>query len=221
MPQPGPPGGPSYGGAVDYSDNPVLPPWYIPQWTAQNFDGPGAEKTFSLPAPPTQLTFSQFPSTLTYVNVSGNYDDGMGNNLGGFLTFEQSENLLLATTINGVATNFRIPKRMVGVIPNTNQNFMAWNAEGSGRVYLIFGQLTVNLLATDTPGITILEPFDETQEGDFVQPASWVYHVKEYFYQGMQYDITVPTANAAAPVDINTLIVPGTLLMNPDWNRAV
>ena len=213
---PGPPGGPSYGGAVDYSDNPILPPWYVPGWTAQVENS----QLFSLPAPPTQITFSNLPSTLPYVNVTGTYSDGMGNNLGGYLTFEQQYDLLLTNTVNGVTSTFRLPKRLVGVIPNQNQNFMAWNFEGSGRVYLIYGMLNVNLLATDTPNTTIQIPYWQTQVPGFVQPTSWVYHVKEYFSHGMKYDISVPMADVAASVDINSLIIPNTYEPNDDWNRG-
>ena len=190
-------------GVVDYSDDPILPPWYVPGWTAQNAEQPA----FAIPAPPNNInTFTNLPGSLVFVNVTGNYTDGMGNNLGGYLTFEQSNDLV--ATVNGIA--YRIPARLVGNISTTNQ--LAWNAQGSGKVYIQFGVLNCLLLATDNAGITIMEPTGDTA------PATWVYHVKEYFYRGYMYDISVPSTTS--PVDISTLIVPGTLQLNPDWNRG-
>lgn len=206
----------SFGGTVDYSDDPLLPPWYIPGWSSQLQNNP----SFALPAPKNPFfNFSNLPTDLNFVEVIGNYMDSMGNNLGGFLTFEQSENLLYGPDpITGLM--YRMPKRLVGIIPNKNQNFIAWNAEGSGKTYLIFGMLDVLLMATDTPNIQILESYNETQETGFVAPTSWVYHVKEYFYGGMRYDISVPTADDTATTDINSLIIPSTYQKNHDWNRG-
>lgn len=197
---------PGFTGNVDDSDLPILPWWYIPGITTQNVG------TAQLPAPAQRFSFTQLPSNLTYVTVSGNYDDGSGNWMGGFLTFQQSDDLLLLS--NG--TYYRIPARLVGQIPIANT--LAFNWEGSGRIYLQFGQLNVGLLATDTPGITVQVPYPETQEPGFVQPVSWVYHVKEYFYRGMQYDIAPVMAQAATGADINSLIIPSTYMKNDDWS---
>lgn len=196
---------PGYSGNIDDSDLPIIPWWYISGITAQNVS------TFELPAPK-RLTTNQLPSTLTYVNVTGNYDDGSGNWMGGYLTFEQSDDLLL---LNG-GTYYRIPKRLVGQVPVPN--ILAFNWEGSGRIYIQFGSLNVMLLATDTAGVTIQQPYYVTQEPGFVAPVSWVYHVKEYFYRGMQYDIAPVIAQATTPVDINSLIIPNTFTTNNDWS---
>jgi len=205
-----------YGGAIDYSDDPILPPWYVPGWTSQLENNPN----YALPAPSRSFPFSNLPDDLNFVEVVGNFDDGMGNCLGGYLSFEQSENLLYGPDPD-TGLMYRLPKRLVGIIPNKNQNFMAWNAEGSGKCYIIFGTLDVLLLATDTPNVTILEPYYKTQQAGYVAPTSWVYHVKEYFYGGMRYDISVPTADDTGTVDINSLIIPNTYEPNHDWNRGV
>lgn len=197
---------PGYPGNVDDSDLPILPWWYIPGINAQNVN------QLQLPAPANQVTFNQLPSNLTYVQVTGNYDDGSGNWLGGFLTFEQSDDLLL----NNGGTYYRIPKRLVGQVPVPNT--LAYNWEGSGRVYIQFGTMNVMLLATNTAGITVQVPYYETQEPGFVQPTSWVYHVKEYFMGGYEYDIAPVISQASAPVDINTLIIPSTYVPNTHWS---
>jgi hypothetical protein len=204
----------SYGGTIDYSSDPILPAWYVPGWSAQNMES----TQYSIPAPSEAFPYSNLPQTLNYVNVTGNYNDGMGNDLGGYLTFEQSADLLLTDTSTSPTTYYRIPKREVGLIPTNN--ILGWNAEGSGRVYLQWGVLNVYLLATDTPNITILEPYWKTQQAGYVAPTSWVYHVKEYMYRGMRYDIEVPTADDSSAVDINSLIVANTYEPNNDWDRG-
>jgi hypothetical protein len=196
----------SYSGNIDDSDLPLLPWWYIPGITAQNV----ATATLTAPA---KNTFSELPASLTYVTVTGNYSDGGGNWLGGYLTFEQSNDLLLLN--NGVY--YRIPARLTGSIPLSNTLGFNWN--GSGRVYLQFGQLVVNLLATDTAGVTIQVPYDEAQEYGYVAPVSWVYHVKEYFQGGYEYDIAPVIAQASTTgVDINSLVIPNTYIQNAEWS---
>lgn len=195
-----------YSGNIDDSDLPLLPWWYIPGITAQNV------ATSSLPAPVTN-TFTELPSNLTYVTVTGNYSDGGGNWLGGYLTFEQSNDLLL---LDG-GQYYRIPARLTGAIPLANTLGFNWN--GSGRVYLQFGQLVVNLLATDTAGITIQEPYPNTQVPGYVAPVSWVYHVKEYFQNGYEYDIAPVIAQASSTgVDINSLVIASTYTQNAEWS---
>lgn len=199
-----------YPGIVDYSDNPVLPPWYIPGWTNQN------ENNVVAPTSPFQLT--ALPSTLVRVNVTGTWTDGVGNPLGGYMTFEQSCDLLV--TVTGSPNQyFTIPARLVGDIPIPNT--IAWNMEGSGKINLIYGQLDVVLLATDNTQITPLPVMVDKYSvaGDVsTTPASWVYHVKEYWLGGRMYDITVP--GATSPIDINSLIVSGTEYLNDEWNRG-
>lgn len=203
-------------GVVDYSDDPILPAWYVPGWTVQNME----TNQFSIPAPTNILdSFGSLPSSdLTYVIVSGTIADGNNSQIGGYYTFEQSNDLLLTDT---AGKNYRVPARLVGNIPIGNT--LAWNAEGSGRVYIQFGQLNVVLLANDQPNLAnvqILEPNYKTSQDNYVTPATWVYHVREYFMGGMRYDISVPSVLAPGPVDIYDLIIPDTFEPNHDWNRG-
>jgi len=196
---------PPYPGIVDYSDDPLLPPWYIPGWTAQD--------KINIQAPQTPFQWTELPQTLTRVEVTGNYCDGTGNPLGGYLTFEQSDDLLISDPTQTPTTYFRVPKREVGDIPISQT--IAWNEEGSGKIYLIHGQLDVVLLATDNANVTINDPLTSSNPSE---PISWVYHVREYLMRGLKYDIAVPSTTS--PVDINSLIVAGTVEKNNDWNRG-
>lgn len=200
-------------GAIDYSDDPILPPWYVPGWTSQN------ENNFL--APKAALPFSNLPGNLSYCQVTANYNSADNDQIGGYLTFQQSDNLLLQDP-NG--TYFRLPKRLVGTIPSPSQNALASNWVGSGKVYIQFGQLSVTLMTNDQPNatVTILEDANEAAEQGFTQPTTWYYLVKEYIgISSMQYQIIVPSSMAPGPVDINTLIVPGTMVYNNDWNRGI
>lgn len=187
-----------YPGVVDYSDLPLLPPWYIPGWTNQNED--------NYAAPQSPLQWTMLPLSLTRVEIIGNYSDSVGNPMGGYLTFEQSHDLLVTDESQTPPAVFRVPKRMVGDIPA--QNTIAWNEEGSGKIYLVHGHLDVILLANDNNNVMVQNSKD----------ALWVYHVKEYFMRGMEYDIFVPSGSS--PVDINTLVIDGTMHPNHDWNRG-
>ena len=203
--------GPGYVGNIDDSDLPVLPAWYVSGWNAQQI------QQYSLPAPSRLATYNQLPADLTYVNVTGNYDDGSGNWLGGFLTFEQSADLLYGPD-PGTGQYYRIPHRLVGQVPVPN--ILAFNWEGSGRIYIQFGTLNVMLLATDTTPITVQQYYYQTQEPGWVQPVSWVYHVKEYFMNGAQYDIAPTIAMATTGVDINSLVISGTYAPNHEWSNV-
>jgi hypothetical protein len=198
-----------YIGNIDDSADPVLPAWYVSGWNAQQIS------QYSLPAPAQSTVYSQLPTDLTYVPVTGNYDDGSGNWLGGYLTFEQSDDLLYGPDPS-TGQYYRIPKRLVGQVPVPN--ILAFNWEGSGRIYIQFGSLNVMLLATDTPHVVVQQYTYQTQEPGWVQPVSWVYHVKEYFMRGAQYDIAPVMAQATTGVDINSLIVPGTYAPNDEWS---
>jgi hypothetical protein len=205
---------PPYPGVVDYSGDPLLPPWYIPGWTNQN--------EANVLAPTSPFVLSALPTTLTQINVTGNWADGSGNAQGGYLTFEVSTDLLVTVT-GSPNSYYTIPAGLVGTIPsNVVGDVTAWNQQGSGKVHLIYGQLTVILYATDNAQITpVAIPVDQyaiTGETP-IAVTSWVYHVKEYWYNGRNYDISVPSGTT--PVDINNLIVPGTTYLNTDWNRGI
>lgn len=178
----------------DYSNQPLLPAWYIYGWTNQN--------PSYLPAPVSPFATTPFPSDQKFVNVQGNYYDGATNPLGGYLTFEQSDNI----TVTESGAVWRIPAGLVGIIPQGD--WWGYNYQNSGKIYLVQGGLDVILAATDNPNIT-------TDSG-----SPLVYHVKEYFYGGQNYDIMVPGADSSTPVDIHTLIVSGTVEPNKMWNRG-
>lgn len=132
-----------------------------------------------------------FPPGLTYVNVNGNFFDYDGNPLSGYLDFWPSSNITISV---GGGTTY-IPQRYAG----TNQTMLGLNQFGNGRIYLWNGQLAVTLLATNNANMT---------------PTAFTYHVTEHFFNGNQYDINVPVSSAN-PVDIHSLIIPGSLIL-PD-----
>ena len=66
--------------------------------------------------------------------------------------------------------------------------------------------------------MVIQEPYANTQVPGYVAPTSWVYHVKEYFQNGMEYDIAPVIAQASSNVDINSLIIPSTYAQNAEWS---
>lgn len=148
-----------------------------------------AQNQSYIPVPPNQFLEQGFPPGITYVTVSGNYFDLDANPLSGFFTFWPSSAITI--TVSGGTTTF--PQRLAG----QNMTFQGINQFGSGKVYLWNGQLSVNLLATDNANMT---------------PPFFTYHVTENFFEGRQYDITVPSASTS-PVDINSLIVPGSILL--------
>lgn len=178
-------------GGPDYSNQPLLPPWYMVGWTAQ-------APTFQ-PAPANPFASLPFPADQVFVEVTTMYFDGNANPLGGYLTFEQSEDI----TITESGVTYRVPARLVGLVPPGA--YYGYAFRGSGRIYLYQGKLDVNLMATDNPSVV-------TDSGNPL-----VYHVKEYFMDGRNYDISVPKATSD-PVDISTLIVSGTIAPNKDWS---
>lgn len=200
-----------YPGVVDYSPDPLLPPWYIPGWTNQN------EANVLAPKAPFVITL--LPTTVTKSEVTASFTDGIGNPQGGYLTFELSNDLLV--TVTGSPNQyFTIFKGLCGDVPAGSVT--AANQAGSGKIHLIFGTLDVVLIATDntqiTPFPTPVDKYAITGEQP-IPVTSWVYHVKEYWLGGRMYDITVPTNTSS--VDINTLIVPGTTYLNVEWDRGI
>lgn len=136
-------------------------------------------------APVNPFTEQGFPNQVIYINVSGNYFDNDGNPIGGYLTFWPSTQLTLS--VGGLTTT--VFQRRVGY------NFWDYNQSGSGKMYLHNGQLLVSLLATDNVAAGM-------------SPANFSYHVKEHTFKGREYDIIIPSTSSN-PVDINSLIVPG------------
>lgn len=178
-------------GGPDYSNQPLLPPWYMVGWTAQ-------APTFQ-PAPVSPFAALPFPSDQVFVEITAMYYSGDGNPLAGYLTFQQSSDI----TITESGMTFRVPGRMVGLVPPGA--YYGYAYRGTGRIYLFRGRLDVNLMATDNPNVT-------ADSG-----TALVYHVKEYFMDGQNYDISVPKATSG-PADIRSLIVPGTVSPNKEWS---
>lgn len=178
-------------GGPDYSNQPLLPPWYTIGWTAQ--------APFFIPAPTSPFAPLPFPQDQVFVAASAMYFDGNGCPLSGYLTFQQSEDI----TITEGGISYRVPARLIGMVPPGA--YYGYAFRGSGRIYLFQGKLSVTLMATDNINVA-------TDSGNPL-----VYHVKEYFMDGRNYDITVPK-NSSAPVDISTLIVSGTVAPNKDWS---
>lgn len=166
---------------VDYQNQPLLDAWWTPGWTSQNRD------TSSILAP-TNFSAPGFPANLNYVSVVGNFFDTNADPLSGYFTFWPSDPLIF--NINGVTTF--MPQRYAGV----NTSLLGINQMGDGKIYIQYGRLSVSLLATDNANMI---------------PATFTYHVKEYFENGCQYDIQAPSADDTTAIDIHSLIVPGSI----------
>jgi hypothetical protein len=179
----------TYGGP-DYSSQPLLPAWYTIGWTSQDPD--------YVVAPLNPYTELPFPTDQVFVTVTAMYFDGNGNALGGYLEFQQSDDM----TITEGGVSYRVPARNTGLVPPGA--WYGYSYRGSSRLYLFQGQLNVNLMATNNPNVV-------TDTGNAL-----VYHVKEYFFGGRNFDITVPMTDTTA--DISTLIVAGTITPNLEWN---
>jgi hypothetical protein len=160
---------------------PLANPWYTPGWSAQDPD------YAIIPANIYQV--AGFPSDAVYVTVTANFFDDDGNPISGYLTFYPSTSVTL--TSDNVTTV--IPQRFVG------QNL--WDIPGvywgTGKMYLHNGNLLVNLLATDNASVSM-------------SPVNFTYSVVEHWLGGRCYDISVPS-NSSSPVDINSLIIPGSV----------
>jgi len=158
---------------------PLANPWYTPGFTSQM---PNYQVI-----PSNQYQLAGFPSAATYVTVTGNFFDEDGNPISGYLTFYPSSSLTM--TYNSVTTV--IPQRFVG------QNL--WDVPGAfwgtGNMYLHDGNLLVSLLATDNAAVAMV-------------PTTFTYAVVENWLGGRTYNITVPSTSTS-PVDINSLIIPG------------
>jgi hypothetical protein len=132
------------------------------------------------------------------VNITGNYFDTNSSPLGGYITIMMSDNI---TVLDG-GKYYRLPKRYTG---SMNQPLaFAYNNWGSQRLYMRFGQLNIQVFATDqtASGSTVM-----TDSGN-----TFFYWVTEHWLGGRRFQITVPSASAPGPVDINSLVVPGSVV---------
>lgn len=182
---------------VNNADDPLVQPWYIPGWTSQD------AAADSILAPVPGANPDGFPISLVFAEVTGLFYDGNGSPLGGFVTVLPSDNVTLTT--GGVT--YRIPARLATQSGGAGYNGFTWANWGSGTIYLQYGRLRAGLLCTDNAGMT-------TDSGN---PLT--YYVTEHFTGGRSYQITVPS-DSVSPVDINSLIVTGTVCpykYDPVW----
>ena len=186
----------SYAGALNgtyNADDPLRAPWWIPGWTSQNAD----TAPFEILAGNSLSVGPGFPTNLAFVNITGNYFDTNSSPLAGFITIMMSDNI---TVVDG-ANTFRLPQRYTGTM---NQPLaFAFNNFGNERLYLRLGQLNVQVFATDQ---TASSSTVTTDRG-----AAFFYFVTEHWKGGRTFHIQVPSTDAGTPVDINSLIVPGTI----------
>jgi hypothetical protein len=181
---------PEYNGTFN-ADDPLVQPWWIPGWTAQNIEA----KTEL--AVNNNLLGPGFPSNLAFVNVTGNFFDPNSSGLSGYLTFMMSSGI----TVEDNGVYYRLPQRLTGTM---NQSYnLAYNNWGNGVIYLVLGRLNMELFATDqtTSGSTIT-----TDNGQ-----AFFYFVTEHWMGGRTYHIQVPSSDAGTSVDIESLIVAGTI----------
>jgi hypothetical protein len=183
---------PIYNGTFNADDR-LVAPWFIPGWEVQN--------KVNIPANQSNLFGPGFPTNLSFVNITGNYFDSNSSGLAGYLTLMMSDNITVADTINSVTTYYRMPARLTGTMNQPTP--YAYNQWGSGQLYLRAGFLDIEVFATDqtASGVTIT-----TDSGNPL-----FYFVIEHFLGGRTYHIQVPTADAPGPVDIESLIVAGTV----------
>lgn len=179
---------PSNGGTYN-ADDPIEAPWWIRGWTAQ--DKITVEAGQGNPLGP------RFPANLAFVQITGEYFDGISSGIPGFLTVYMSDSI---TVVDGT-DSFRMPQRLTGTM-NDAMPF-AYNNWGNGALYLRMGRLDIEVFATD-----------QTASGSTITTDSGsplAYWVTEHMLGGRQFQISVPSSAAPGPVDINTLIVPGSI----------
>lgn len=177
-------GGPPIYNGTDDSTNELVSAWWTRGWTSQDPDYIIAQQPSDTP---------NFPSNLLSVDVTGTYFDFDGNALPGYLTFLMTDSI---TVQDPTEIYYRMPARYAGRMGNGSA--FAQNNWGNGKIYIWRGQVDVLLFQTDSEYMT-------TDSGN---PLYWF--VQEHFLGGRQYFITCPGLSMN-PVDINTLIVPGTI----------
>lgn len=178
----------AYNGTFNADDD-LVAPWWVPGWTAQD--------KISLVANQSNAFGPGFPTNLAFVNLTANYFDGNGSGAGGFLTIMMSDNIM----VEDGGSYYRLPQRPVGTMNQpTGQAFTNW---GNGLLYLRNGFLNVQVFATD-----------QTTSGSIITTDSgqpFTYWVTEHMLGGRTFQITVPSSDAGTSVDINSLIVSGTV----------
>ncbi len=178
----------AYNGTYN-ADDPLRAPWWIPGWTAQD--------KITILAGDTLTTGPGFPTNLAFVNVTGNYFDTNSSPLAGYVTVMMSDNITVVDNGN----TFRLPRRYTGTM--NNPIAFAYNNWGSERLYTRLGQLNIFLFATDQ---TASSSTITTDSGN-----AFFYFVTEHWMGGRTFHIQVPSTDANETVDINSLIVPGTI----------
>jgi hypothetical protein len=177
---------------IDDESGPILPPWYVRGWTAQN------KLTYNTPAPPDLTSLSQFPLDQLFTVLTEFYYDADSNPLGGYLTFWPSD----AFTITESGNTWRIPQRHLGTMTwpavDVGTSPFAFSMEGSGRIFIWEGMLTALLFNPDNPHLA-------TDSGN---PLT--YHVTEHFLGGRQYDITFNSSTTQG-ASLSSLIISGSV----------
>lgn len=181
---------PVYDGRANASDT-LVQPWWIRGWDAQHI------------AQDTQLAINSnvlgpgFPTNLAFVNITGNYFDGNSSGIPGYITVQMSSGI---TVVDG-SNSFRMPQRYTGSM--NNGYTQAYNNWGNGVLYIVRGFLNIEVFCTDqtASGSPIV-----TDNGN-----SLFYFVTEHFMGGRTFHIQVPSTSAGTTVDINSLIVAGTI----------
>jgi hypothetical protein len=192
---------PGVPGATATSD--YLSAWSTIGYTAQLGPNGTFDYTALIPSQsPYAVDYAQFPSELLpFATVTARYFSPDGDPLGGFLTFMPSSAITVTDTSGA---SYRIPRRLSGTEtwPALDSGVSPWafSMEGSGRIYVWLGLLTVKLLACNAPGIV-------TDDGEAL-----TYHVTEHFVGGKQFDISIPQPTSfGQAVDLYSSVVPGTI----------
>lgn len=181
---------PEYRGTMN-ADDPLVAPWWIPGWTAQD--------KISIEAGSESLTGPGFPSNLSFCRVTHSYFDPNSSGIPGFLTIMMSDGI----TVTDGSQTVSMPQRLAGTM--NAPNYLAYNNWGNGVLYFGGGFLDITLFCTDQ------NVAEATVVTNFGQP--FTFWVTEHFMGGRQYQITVPSADAATgPVDLSTLIVAGSVV---------
>lgn len=183
---------PAYNGTYNADDD-LVAPWWIPGWTAQN----RTQAQFEITPGSGNVLGPGFPTNLAFVKITGAYFDGNSSGIPGFLTIMMSDSI---TVVDG-SNSFRMPQRLTGTM---NQALpFAYNNWGNGQLFLRLGRLAIEVFATD-----------QTASGSTITTDSGsplTYWVTEHMLGGRTFQISVPSSDAPGPVDINSLIVAGSV----------